>query len=174
MKVYQSQCLRASNYVTCAKQRSSSLEIGSRPATVNFVPVVPRKVQGLSQRSTVRLVICAAEGSGSCCGGNGNGKQSCSSHESKLPPPGIANVGAEFENMVSRATMEEFEKEYDTGEMQGTITRDVVAEVMNEMPELQSSTNDEKFVDVDAVLNEAMSQANGDFVFEIETEGTMV
>ncbi|XP_024392822.1 uncharacterized protein [Physcomitrium patens] len=137
MKVYQSQCLRASNYVTCAKQRSSSLEIGSRPATVNFVPVVPRKVQGLSQRSTVRLVICAAEGSGSCCGGNGNGKQSCSSHESKLPPPGIANVGAEFENMVSRATMEEFEKEYDTGEMQGTITRDVVAEVMNEMPELQ-------------------------------------
>lgn len=75
------------------------------------------QVQGLSQRSTVRLVICAAEGSGSCCGGNGNGKQSCSSHESKLPPPGIANVGAEFENMVSRATMEEFEKEYDTGEV---------------------------------------------------------
>ena len=77
-------------------------------------------MQGLSQRGKARLVICAAEGSGSCCGGSegsSSGKQSCSSHGSKAPPPGVAGVGAEFENMVSRSTMQEFEKEYDTGEV---------------------------------------------------------
>ena len=82
-------------------------------------------MQGLSQRGSARLVVCAAEGSGSCCGGsegNGNGNQSCSSHGSKAPPPGIAGVGAEFENMVSRSTMLEFEKEYDTGEVR-TLSR---------------------------------------------------
>jgi len=37
---------------------------------------------------------------------------------------------------------------------------------------LQSSSSEEKFVDVDAVLSEAMGLANEDFVFE--SEGTMV
>lgn len=65
-------------------------------------------------------MVRAAEGSGSsCCGGsesNGSsGKSSCSSHGAKAPPPGLGNVGAEFENMVSRSTMEEFEKDYDSG-----------------------------------------------------------
>lgn len=78
------------------------------------------QVQGLSQRGSARLIVYAAEGNGSCCGGrggSGSGKESCSSHESKAPPPGVAGVGAEFENMVSRSTMQEFEKEYDTGEV---------------------------------------------------------
>lgn len=39
---------------------------------------------------------------------------------------------------------------------------------------LQSSSNEEKFVDVDAVLREAMSLANEDFVFDVELEGTIV
>jgi len=131
------------------------VELRNRPATVIFTRIAARNVQGLSQRGNARLVVCAVEGSSSCCGGSegsGSGKQSCSSHGSKAPPPGLASVGAEFENMVSRSTMEEFEKEYDSGEMQGTITRDVVADVMKEVPELLNASNEEKFVDVDAVL----------------------
>ena len=38
---------------------------------------------------------------------------------------------------------------------------------------LQNASNEEKFVDVDAVLSEAMRLANEDFVFD-EFEGTMV
>jgi len=116
--------------------------------------------------------VCAAEGSGSCCGGSDGKQSSCSSHGAKATLPSLAGVGAEFENMVSRSTMQEFEKEYDSGEMQGTITRDVVVDVMNEVPELLNSSSEEKFVDVDAVLSEAMGLANEDFVFE--SEGTMV
>lgn len=83
------------------------------------------QVQGLGQRRTARLVVRAAEASGNCCGGsegNGSGKQSCSSHGSKAPPPGVAGVGAEFESMVSRSTMQDFEKEYDLGEVRSAMS----------------------------------------------------
>jgi len=66
--------------------------------------------------------VCAAEGSGSCCGGSEGKQSSCSSHGAKAPPPGVAGVGAEFENMVSRSTMQEFEKEYDSGEVRNTLS----------------------------------------------------
>ena len=39
---------------------------------------------------------------------------------------------------------------------------------------LQNASNEEKFVDVDAVLSEAMALAKDDFVFDAELEGTMV
>lgn len=74
------------------------------------------------QSRNLRVVCAGAEGSGSCCGGSSSessssGGGSCSSHGKKAPPPGVAGVGAEFENMVSRSTMQEFEKEYETGQV---------------------------------------------------------
>lgn len=119
------------------------------------------------------VVRATSEGSGSsCCGGGGGSSGGSCSGSNK---PNVAGVGAEFANMVAQSTMLEFEKEYEYGEMEGKITRDVVQDVVNEVPELLAESREEKFVDVEQILAEARSLAKGDdLIFDAELEELMV
>ncbi|OAE27953.1 hypothetical protein AXG93_3309s1500 [Marchantia polymorpha subsp. ruderalis] len=120
---------------------------------------------------------CRAEGEGSssCCGGSdsksGGGGGGCSSHKSD---PALAKVGKEFEALVASKTMQEFEEGYETGQMEGTISRDVVQDVINIFPEALAAKTEERFIDVDELLAEALAISNGQLIFDSEYEDMMV
>eukprot|EP00897_Mesotaenium_endlicherianum_P003142 jgi/Mesen1/2856/ME000174S02106 len=134
----------------------------------------PRK-QGkttLKQQSRKIQVTRASgeKGSGSCCGGSegsGNSGSGCSSHSAPAP----TNTGRSFDSMLAAATMAELEKDYNKGEMQGTITRDVINDVVQTVPELLplGTESGEKFLDIDELLSQANEMAEGDdFIFSLE------
>ncbi|KAL3688278.1 hypothetical protein R1sor_014587 [Riccia sorocarpa] len=126
----------------------------------------------VTRRSTNRfLCLAEAEGSSSCCGGSSGGGDKCSSHTTD---PALASVGKEFEALVASKTMQEFEQGYESGQLEGTISRDVVQDVVNILPEARAKSSEERFIDVDQLLAEAAALSRGDFVFDSEYEDMMV
>ncbi|CAM6100224.1 unnamed protein product [Calypogeia fissa] len=138
------------------------------------------------------IVRCAASGGGvegqssSCCGGSGGGGEGAQSGGGKCSSHGLSKddstadmsgIGKEFEALVAQKTMQEFEAQYQTGQMQGTISRDVISDVVNIYPEAVSNKdNEEKFLDVEELLAEAraMSSKDGDFIFDADFEDMLV
>lgn len=103
---------------------------------------------------------------GSCCGGSGSSKSSgggCGSHGKAASS--LANVGKEFEHMVATSTLLEFEKNYVSKPMEGTITREIIQEVMDTFPEASDSKSEEKFLDINEILKEARVMSKGNFIF---------
>lgn len=118
------------------------------------------------------MVVLAASSGGGCCGGSSGGSSSsgdsssggsCSSH-GKSSGPDLSKIGKEFETMVARATLSEREKEYNTVEMKGSITRDDFREVMNIGPSrFAEEGKGETVIDLQAMLNELK---NDNFAFD--------
>ncbi|KAG6552725.1 hypothetical protein Mapa_005672 [Marchantia paleacea] len=153
--------------------RCTRNEFASRHSNLSFPRSLHRDLKLVGGRSSERLQ-CRAEGEGSsCCGGSDSksGGGGCSSHKTD---PALAKVGKEFEALVASKTMEEFEEGYVTGQMEGTISRDVVQDVVNIFPEALASKKEERFIDVDELLAEAMAISNGELIFDSEFEDMMV
>ncbi|KAH9307280.1 hypothetical protein KI387_035191 [Taxus chinensis] len=119
-----------------------------------------------------RLLVARASGNGgSCCGGGGSSNDNggnCSSHAKSAD---LSNVGKEFEAMVAKATLTEFEKEYQSSEMKGNITRDVMREVMDIGPTSYAhQQKGETIFDLNTLLSQ---DKNEDFAFD-NTEDVFV
>ncbi|BBN08246.1 hypothetical protein MPTK1_4g10050 [Marchantia polymorpha subsp. ruderalis] len=151
-------------------------EFSTRHSNLSFPRSLNKNLKLVGGRSLERLQ-CRAEGEGSssCCGGSdsksGGGGGGCSSHKSD---PALAKVGKEFEALVASKTMQEFEEGYETGQMEGTISRDVVQDVINIFPEALAAKTEERFIDVDELLAEALAISNGQLIFDSEYEDMMV
>jgi len=114
----------------------------------------------------LKMVVLAESSGGGCCGGSSSSSSSggsCSSHgESSVPD--LSKIGKEFETMVARATLSEREKEYNTVEMKGNITRDDFKEVMNIGPSrFAEEGKGETVIDLQAMLSELR---NDNFAFD--------
>lgn len=114
----------------------------------------------------LKMVVLAESSGGGCCGGSSSTSSSggsCSSH-GKSSVPDLSKIGKEFETMVARATLSEREKEYNTVEMKGNITRDDFKEVMNIGPSrFAEEGKGETVIDLQAMLNELK---NDNFAFD--------
>lgn len=114
----------------------------------------------------LKMVVLAESSGGGCCGGSSSSSSSggsCSSH-GKSSVPDLSKIGKEFETMVARATLSEREKEYNTVEMKGNITRDDFKEVMNIGPSrFAEEGKGETVIDLQAMLNELK---NDNFAFD--------
>nr|ABK22005.1 unknown [Picea sitchensis] len=114
----------------------------------------------------LKMVVFAESSGGGCCGGSSSSSSSggsCSSH-GKSSVPDLSKIGKEFETMVARATLSEREKEYNTVEMKGNITRDDFKEVMNIGPSrFAEEGKGETVIDLQAMLNELK---NDNFAFD--------
>ncbi|GLJ23818.1 hypothetical protein SUGI_0452010 [Cryptomeria japonica] len=163
-----------------ASSCSISIAFLSSHNSITQVPAPP-KCTNISRRKnpqnkpSLRLIVAnSASNGGSCCGGSGSGSGSssssssggsCSSHSKSSD---LSNVGKEFEAMVARATLTEFEKEYNTSEMKGNITRDVLKEVMDIGPTSYAhQQKGETIFDLKALLSEDKNASkNEEFSFD--------
>lgn len=113
------------------------------PKCTNFLKVTS------PHRNLLPRIVAHGSGGG-CCGGSGSGGSSCSSHRKSAD---LSNVGKEFEAMVSRATLTEFEKDYNAKEMEGNISREIIKEVWNTGPSsFAHQQKGETILDLDSVL----------------------
>jgi len=134
-----------------------------------------------TRRRSPHVVICHSESGGGCCGGSGSSSSGstsssssssggCGSHGKKS----LGNLGKEFEHLVATNTLLEFEKDYNLKPMEGKITREIMNNVMDTIPEGSATTEGEKFLDINEILAEAKSMSNGDFVFSEDPEFVLV
>ncbi|KAL2650151.1 hypothetical protein R1flu_018279 [Riccia fluitans] len=155
-------------------QKKFVARTSGQDTNVRFPRYLHQDFKLVGRRSAGKF-LCHAEGkeSSSCCGGSGGGGGGgkCSSHTTD---PALAGVGKEFEALVASKMMREFEEGYETGQLEGTISRDVVKDVVNILPEALDKSSEERFIDVDQLLAEATAMSRGDFVFDSEFEDMMV
>lgn len=105
--------------------------------TVPFQPLVGcgRRSMRSGRSQGRRIVQCAAasdggaEGKSSCCGGSGGAEEGqsggkCSSHglSKEDATADVSGIGKEFEALLAQKTMQEFEAQYETGQV-GIVTR---------------------------------------------------
>lgn len=76
--------------------------------------------------------------------------------------------------MVASATLLEYEKNYISKPMEGTISRDIIEEVMQTDPEETATKSEEKFLDVNALLEEARFMSHGDFIFSDDEDMVLI
>lgn len=143
---------------------SSNTSKGPHPWLPNYTNFAKGRISG--RHRGLKMVVPAASSGGGCCGGSSSsssGGGSCSSHGNSSAPD-LSKIGKEFETMVARATLSEREKEYNTVEMKGNITRDDFKEVMNVGPSrFAEEGKGETVIDIQAMLNELK---NDNFAFD--------
>lgn len=136
---------------------SSNTSKGPHPWLPNYTNFAKGRISG--RHRGLKMVVLAASSGGGCCGGS-----SSSSSHGNSSAPDLSKIGKEFETMVARATLSEREKEYNTVEMKGNITRDDFKEVMNIGPSrFAEEGKGETVIDIQAMLNELK---NDNFAFD--------
>eukprot|EP00850_Spirogloea_muscicola_P018928 SM000179S03400 [mRNA] locus=s179:96453:97459:+ [translate_table: standard] len=117
-----------------------------------------RRGAALLQRRSSARVCRSQQGAGGCCGGGGGADGGCRGGD------GASSEASRLEALLGSSAAPS-QQGFSLGQMDGSITREVLQDVIGVMPEAMARPQAEKFLDIDGLLAEVRALGDDDFVF---------